>query len=113
MGTQQVGHTPGKWRMSSLDPRCNKHESEYKVFMEDSGYVLVCGANQEANARLIASAPGLAAVVLALVGILDAADGRLPLAANQGQAMDGYTELANYRALGSNARAALVAAGLA
>jgi hypothetical protein len=41
----------------------------------------------------------IAEVVKSLVNVKKTADGGLPLISNQGQAIDGYSELANYRAL--------------
>ncbi len=34
-----------------------------------------------------------------LIRVKDAADGRVKMVSNQGQAMDGFSELANYRSL--------------
>jgi hypothetical protein len=42
-----------------------------------------------------------------LADIADALDGRKPLVSAQGQAMDGFTALANFRALADEARAYL------
>ena len=42
-----------------------------------------------------------------LVDIADALDGRKPLVFSQGQAMDGFTALANFQALANEARAFL------
>jgi hypothetical protein len=36
--------------------------------------------------------------LIELLNTKDAADGKHPLLSNQGQALDGYSELANYRA---------------
>jgi hypothetical protein len=37
--------------------------------------------------------------ILKLIRVKRAADGRIPMPSCQGQAMDGYSELANYRAI--------------
>jgi hypothetical protein len=42
-----------------------------------------------------------------LIDIADALDGRKPLVFSQGQAMDGFTALANFQALANEARAYL------
>ena len=46
-------------------------------------------------------------ICVQLVRVLGAMDGSLPTVANQGQAMDGYSALANFRQLAMDARKAL------
>ena len=46
----------------------------------------------------------LSVVVRDLVDVLEAAEGGRKVVSNQGQALDGYSELANYRAVAKKAR---------
>ena len=49
--------------------------------------------------RLIGAGPKLCRLAAKLVRVKDVADGGVVSFANQGQALDGYSELANYRSL--------------
>ena len=50
-------------------------------------------------------------LLVSLIRIKDLADGGVLLISNQGQALDGISERAEYRALAERARAALAEAG--
>ena len=60
-----------------------------------------------ANARLFAAAPDLLAACKVVAAILEAVDSGAALLSAQGQALDGYSELANYREAAVDCRSAI------
>ena len=67
-------------------------------------------AEIDAVERELRALPALLAACEAFVQIKNAADTGTPLVANQGQALDGYAELAAYRGAVAGARAAIALA---
>ena len=57
------------------------------------------------------SEKGIKEILVSLIRVKDMADNKVLLFSNQGQALDGISERAEYRALAERARAALIKAG--
>lgn len=96
------GHlAPGK-NGCTHSPEC---EHDWKIWCAAVEYMKGC--RPEIEDSLIAAAPDLLEACKWFVKIEDAASSGKPLLSNQGQGMDGYSMLANFRGLVKDARAAV------